>query len=656
MNDYTYLAPSPSSKLVTAADQAEAVFAQEGPLSARFTGYEPRPGQVRLTREIAQAIQDEQHLLAEGPCGVGKAMAYLVPAIQYARRTGRRVLVATATIALQEQLVHKDLPALQEVLEEDFTFALIKGRSNYLCPSRMDEVFQRNIVREFKKAEKACWRKLEAWAQRTKTGDVSELDFRPLPTVWSKVCGDAVDCDKDRCATSECFNAKAKEEAEDADVIVCNYHILFSHLKLLADSGGKSRLLPEYDVLICDEGHQMAEIARTYFGMEVTPYALWRLVGPLRREPEGRAVSDAMKACIRRFQEDLASYASRSSYSARIREKNFVDCEHILAQLADIRSFWRERAKSTTNERDKRLHRRRGEWAGGLLTKIEQALDLEDENFVYWIEGRGEDVSLKGCPIEVGHVLHAHVFEATPSVIVASATLTTAGNFQYIRNQIGVQKAREVVVPSEFDFSRQAVLAIPKEAPAPNTRDFVPFVADAVQRLIEMADGRTLALFTSYRNLNEAHELIKGTSKHRVLCQGEAPVRQLVQAFRDDVSSVLLGTASLWTGVDVQGESLTCLVIDKLPFPSPDDAVMSAITEKYPKSWFMDHSVPRAIMTLRQGFGRLIRSKTDRGVVAILDERLFSKRYGQLFLNSLPSCVVLRDLEQVRSFLLAPRI
>ncbi|MBI3184688.1 MAG: helicase [Myxococcales bacterium] len=632
----------------------EDVFGEGGAFARAFPGYERREPQVRLAMAVDAAIANGGHLLAEGPCGTGKAFAYSVPAAYHARHSGRRVVIATANIALQEQLVVKDLPALQRALPWPFTFALLKGRNNYACWDRYYEAQARAELGELFGEEEAC-RRIVEWIKETKTGDVSELDFVPAPAVWSRFSIGAEDCKGQDCSSyGDCFSVRARRLAAEADIVVCNYHLLFAHLQVKSLTG-QDIVLPEHDVLICDEGHRMAEVARDFLGYQVSFHVVRRVasaLGDLRQKELAGKLREAGEAFFRR----LADHARSPAYRVRLRRPGEVDAGPLPALLGSAESLLEAAALAAEDDPDRRATlRRAARQARQGRERIGDALELEDGNAVCFIEldDRGH-ARLCSKPIDVSGRLREELFGATRTVVVTSATLSTDSNFEFVRRELGLpEDADEVIVESPFDFPSQALLAIPEGLPEPNDPGFPKAAGEVIHSVVEALDGRTLGLFTSYRVLNAVAQYIAGNGR-RVLKQGDMPRNRLVEAFKAQPGTVLLGTESFWTGIDVPGDALQAVVIDRLPFPTPDDPLMDAICERNPR-WFADVSVPRAIIALKQGFGRLIRSRADRGAVVILDRRLADKSYGRRFLRSLPPALRTRDLGNIRLFLDEPQ-
>lgn len=635
---------------MSAPDYIEEVFGATGYLAKKFSGYTPRPGQVALARAVDAAIRDGEHLMAEGPTGTGKSIGYATPATYHAAHGGKRVVIATANIALQEQLVRKDLPLLAEVLPWKFTFALLKGKNNFLCLDRFYEAESKGELELYDDpADAERQRAIIDWARATKTGDVSELPFEPPSRLWRRFSVSADDCkDADCHFYEECHAVRARAAAAEASVVVTNYHILFAHLQV-KEATGEDLVLPPFDIAILDEGHKAADIARDFFGFRITAGAM-RWVGRLLSKTGGAKPADKLSTETERFFDRLLALRRSPTYRTRLRHADAVPWSTLHGALREAASAYAAASEETTDIDLRGELRRALRRAETLAGQLEAAMTLADAGSVYFIE---EDVkgraTLCAKPIEVADQLRRTLFDETHSVTVTSATLTTGGSFDYIARELGVDRPREVVAESPFQWNEQAVLVVPEGMPEPNDPSFPAAVASTFAEIIDLARGRTLGLFTSYRNLNATYQRVTGNG-HRVLKQGDMPRSALIEEFRRDVGSVLLGTESFWAGVDVPGESLSCVVIDRLPFPTPDDPVLDAITER-DRSWFTTYSVPRAVIAFKQGFGRLIRTTTDRGVVVVLDKRIVTKPYGRLFVQSLPDVLKSRRLDSIRRFL-----
>ena len=631
-------------------DYIDSVFGQDGVLARRFEGYVPRQPQIDLAEAVDRVIAEGEHLMAEAPTGTGKSIGYAVPATYHAAHGGKRVVIATANIALQEQLVNKDLPLLADILPWEFTFALIKGRNNYLCHDRLyQEEAQGTLQMLDDPKDAGMLETLVTWARRTETGDVSELPFEPPYRLWRRFSTTSEDCKKSDCRfREECCALKARAAAQEADVVVCNYHLLFAHLQV-RETTEKDIVLPPFGVAVLDEAHKAADIARDFFGFRVTLGSVRWAARLLKKIGEARFHENVMKEAELFFTR-LIQHRRSPAYRTRLRSPEVVPSSTLALHLQEVRDAYIEAIPEVADVDLRADLKRAAVRCNVLVHQINEAMAVSDPESVSFIEEDIRGTAVLCCkPIQVAKRLKQSFFDETRTVVLTSATLTTGGSFAHIREEIGVPNPREMVVDTPFDYQRQALLVVPEGLRAPNDPAYPAAVAAAFAEILDLADGRTLGLFTSHRNLNATYEQVIGNG-HRVLKQGDMPRTALVEEFRHDVDSVLLGTESFWAGVDVPGEALSCVVIDRLPFPSPDDPVLDAISER-DRRWFTNYSLPRAVIAFKQGFGRLIRTATDRGVVVVLDPRLVSKPYGRVFTASLPSVLKSRRLENVRHFL-----
>lgn len=630
------------------------VFGAGGLLAARFPGYEMRDGQVALAHTVDHAMREGRHALGEGPCGTGKGVAYGVPAVYHAHHYKKRAVIATANIALQEQLVRKDLPMLAEVLPWPFTFALLKGRSNFFCLDRAAESEARGELRGLGFGGDDAHRQVDAitaWARATAAGDVSELPFMPAPSVWSRFSVGSDECKGDDCQfADECFFERAREAAANADIVVTNFHLLFAHLAVRMETG-QDLVLPPFDLLVLDEAHEAAEVARDFFGFSVSEFTIHRLAR-YATDFGGRDLADRLRRGGEEFFSRVGAFARSGRYACRLRAPGFVNPSRLLDELGLLAALAHDRIDDPGLPRElKAAARSCHRLAIQAVDRISEAVEQSDPGKVYWIDLDAKSrARLKAKPIDVSALLRDELFGRTTSVTLVSATLTAAGSFDFVRREVGVPDgALEVVAESPFDFKNQALLVVPDGLPDPRDATFVGAAAEVFGQVIDACDGRTLGLFTSYRNLNAVYDRVAGNG-HRVLRQGDLPRSELTRIFKEDIASVLLGTDSFWTGIDVPGEALTAVVIDKLPFPHPEDPVVDAICERDPRA-FQNYLVPKTIITLRQGVGRLIRSQKDVGVVVLLDRRIAEKNYGQKFLRSLPPMLTTRRVENIARFL-----
>jgi len=653
------------------------VFGATGILSQKFAGYAPRAGQVDMARMIDASITEKTHACVEGPTGTGKSLAYLVPAIDHVTRpipTGvrppldNRVIVVTANIALQEQLVTKDLPLLRDILGKEFTFALSKGKNNYLCIAELGKVLAETATNGTR-GDRTLDRVL-AWAQETKTGDANELEETPAPALWRKLSVASDECKGKACKWFDrCFAEQASRKVARANVVVTNYHMFFAHLAVrakmrqLAESGtpvDPDVVLPPARIVIFDEAHKAAEIARDFLGFQISKGTIDWLVRGFNHElaEETKKVSDAFFAA-------LLAHKQSGAYRARLRRGHPLGelGSELEALLRRVARFYKE-AVSTREAQDEKaeleLRSRRGYT---LAEQVSEAMVLSgDGEIVYFIEesGGGDDgrrarsAILKSKPIEVSDFLRRELFAQYKTVVLTSATLATSSGpdaFSYVKKEVGLDTAKELVADSPFAWKDQVLLVLPPSMPDPSTqREAYPSaVASHVREVCEAAGGRTLGLFTSYKVLEETWRACVSLP-FRILKQKEAAPRQLVARFKEDVTSCLFGCESFWAGVDVPGEALSCVVIDRLPFPTPDDPIIDAISER-DRNWFFNVAVPRAVIQMKQGFGRLIRTTTDRGCVVLLDPRLQTKGYGRTFLKALPPVQVSQNIESITKFL-----
>lgn len=618
-------------------------FGPGGLLERHLPGYESRPGQAAMAEAVARALRRKRPLLVEAPCGIGKTFAYLVPAIAHVLEHDGRVAVCTANIALQEQIFQKDLPALARLFPRRFTAALIKGLNNYLCLDRFEET--RGLLPHiaFDRERFGQWRRIAQWREQTATGDVSDLDFEPDDEVWGRVQGVPELCNGADCRyADECFALDARRRLRGAQVIVTNYHLFLAHLRLRRQGAGDV-LLPPLSAVLCDEAHELADIARDFFGRKLTPFSIRPLVQAarfLRRGAEADRLRRASETFFRR---------AREVEGRRLRRPHWIDASELDAAVAGFLEVLLEARDRAAAEEERDKLAKFASAAVAYRETLRHFLELEDPNAVYWIEKNAESSHLQSRRVDVREVLEEELFRPFPATVLCSATLTANGDFGFIRRETGASDAEELRVPSPFHFERQAILVVPRMRASPNDPEFASEMSGHINRILAHLGGRTMCLFTSYRNLEACAEAAAGTGV-RILRQGNLPRSKLLAEFRKDEGTALFATSSFWQGVDVPGEALSCLVIDKIPFMNPGDPLLEALQERDPQS-FRNYSLPKAILDLCQGFGRLIRTRTDRGVVVIFDNRLFTKTYGPEVRASLPPCPLHRDLEALERFL-----
>ena len=655
--------PRPDLNPGLEAQVAEAL-ADDGALARAMPAFEPRAGQRRMAAEAARVLENGGVLLAEAGTGTGKTLAYLVPAIL----SGQRVLVSTGTKNLQDQIFYKDLPDLRKALGVDFRATYMKGRGNYLCLHRFATASAEAAGTLLPLAERSVIRRIAEWADRTETGDRAEIEDLPDNlAVWNDVAATSENCIGTECpAYQECFVTKMRQRAAESDVVIVNHHLLCADAAVRQSAYGE--VIPACAVAVIDEAHQLEDVATQYFGIAVSNYRLDELHHDGRRFVAGDAAPaiDLEEASVRELldlldgvRSDAHLFFGALAPAAAAGERTRVNADTLsgiaeparrlgrrLGDLAAAASRLAEPAGSTDLAA---LGRRADE----LRTELAFLLAAGDAAYVYFVERRGRGLFLRAAPIDVSSIIRELLIERMETTVLTSATLTVDDSFAYVRGRLGIVDASELRLPSEFDYREQAILYLPREMPPPSHPRFTEAVAREVTALLRITRGRAFVLFTSYANLRDVHARLDPTLPYPLLVQGASPRSVLLREFRATPNAVLLATSSFWQGVDVAGDALSCVVIDKLPFASPGDPLTAARMEQIEMEGgnpFSDYQVPLAILTLLQGLGRLLRHRTDRGVLALLDPRLRTKGYGRRFLDSLPPAPVTRDLMPVARF------
>jgi ATP-dependent DNA helicase DinG len=658
-------------------------FAPGGVLSRTHPAYEFRRGQLQMAQAVEQALAEKRHLIVEAGTGTGKTLAYLMPAI----RSGKRVIISTGTKNLQEQLFYKDVPFLERALANGLpasgsrlSVCYMKGRNNYLCRKKLYELTDQPVLSGLQEIEQ--YRAIAAWEKTTGTGDRAELAELPEASLlWHKLDARADACIGQKCSEWErCFITEMRRKAMESDIIIVNHHLFFADLaiKLQADGAPDAGVLPEAAAVVFDEAHELENVAASYFGISVSN---------LRMEELARDVESSM-------QHHRMLSASLSGALGSLRERS--QCFFALLPPGDGRFAFDTRREFLEENGDEfvalnqALTRLAGELEG-LPQKPEEiftfvrraqeiqvqlgfALESEDRNTVFWIERRGggrfgsrdggnkvaetssrgrQNVFLQATPIDVGPILRECLWSKLDCAVLASATLAVGGGFEYIRQRLGLEHARESVLPSHFDYESQALLYVPPDLPDPRTPQFTARASERIRKLLEITRGRAFVLFTSYAQMNDIHQRLLGEVEFPLLRQGDAPKSALLEEFRLTPNAVLLATSSFWQGVDVQGEQLSCVIIDRLPFAVPSDPVVAARVKAIDADGgnaFFQYQVPAAVITLKQGFGRLIRSLHDRGLLVLLDNRILKKQYGRVFIESLPNYKKTTEMSVVEKF------
>jgi ATP-dependent DNA helicase DinG len=697
-----FLAPLPSTRSAASGKDASLYqfFAPAGVLSRTHPAYEFRRGQLQMAQAVEHALEEKRHLIVEAGTGTGKTLAYLVPAI----RSGKRVIISTGTKNLQEQLFYKDVPFLEQALANGLpasgsrlSVCYMKGRNNYLCRKKLYDLTDQPVLSGLDEIEQ--YRAMAAWEKTTQTGDRAELAELPEASMlWHKLDARADACLGQKCSQWErCFITEMRRKAMESDIIIVNHHLFFADLaiKLQAESAADAGVLPEAAAVIFDEAHELENVAGNYFGISVSNLRVEDLARDVEASLQhNRMFSAGLSGALGSLRERSQFFFSllpagegRFSFETRreFLEENgdeFLALNQALTRLAGELEGLPQKPEEVFN-----FVRRAQE----IQVQLGFALESEDRNTVFWIERRGgrgransprsrpstslgagsgtekdqatpqglrdegsrQNVFLQATPIDVGPILRECLWSKLECAVLTSATLAVGGGFEYIRQRLGLEHARESVLPSHFDYENQALLYVPPDLPDPRTPQFGMAAAERIRRLLEITRGRAFVLFTSYAQMNDIYQRLLGVIEFPMLRQGDAPKSALLEAFRITPNAVLFATSSFWQGVDVQGEQLSCVIIDRLPFAVPSDPVVAARVNAINADGgnaFFQYQVPAAVITLKQGFGRLIRSLHDRGLLVLLDNRILKKQYGRVFVESLPNYKRTTEMKVVEEF------
>jgi ATP-dependent DNA helicase DinG len=647
-------------------------FAPGGVLSRSELPYEFRRGQLEMAQAVERALTDSRHLIVEAGTGTGKTLAYLLPALRMCAGNGHRVIISTGTKNLQEQLFFKDVPFLESLLGP-LRVCYMKGRANYLCRHKLFALRHQPILSGLE--EISQYQAIAEWEKTTGTGDRAEIDDLPeASALWSKLDARSEACLGQTCPDyGQCFITEMRRRAAESDVVIVNHHLFFADMAIRQQAGGApdAGVLPEAGVVIFDEAHELEDVASSYFGIGLSNLRFEELArdtetllgGRVELKAEVVTAAQMIRERARLFFAALPSRMNGRGGGSETRGEGrmpFTNREEFLEQQGDVylgvmnglHRMENELERLKGAEESQPLRRR----TGMMREQLRFLMESEDRNTVFWLErrsGRQMSTHLQATPIDVSELLRELLFSSYPSVVLTSATLTVQGGFAHIRKRLGLDEPRELVVPSHFQYARQALLYLPPDMPDPREPNFQEEAAKRIRRMLEITRGRAFCLFTSYAQMRELYERLLVEVGYPLLLQGTAPKKALLEEFRTTPNAVLFGTSSFWQGVDVQGEALSCVIVDRLPFAVPTDPVvqarMRAIEEAGGKPFF-EYQVPSAVITLKQGFGRLIRSLEDRGVLMLLDPRLERQRYGRIFLESLPPYRITQNIGDVEAF------
>jgi ATP-dependent DNA helicase DinG len=666
-------------------------FGPGGVLSRTHPAYEFRRGQLQMAQAVEQALEEKRHLIVEAGTGTGKTLAYLMPVI----RSGKRVIISTGTKNLQEQLFYKDIPFLERALFGEtasgsrLSVCYMKGRNNYLCRKKLYDLTGQPVLNGLEEIEQ--YRAISAWEKTTATGDRAELAELPeASALWHKLDARADACIGQKCSEWErCFITEMRRRGMESDIVIVNHHLFFADLaiKLQADGAPDAGILPDAAAVIFDEAHELEDVAGNYFGISVSNLR----VDDLARDVEAslqhnKMTSASLSGALGSLREKSQFFFSllppgegRFAFETRreFLEENgdeFLALNHALTRLAGELEALPQKPEEVFN-----FVRRAQE----LQMQLAFAMESDDRNTVFWIERRGrsfspqrhpstslmagrgtektegrlpnvkQNVFLQATPIDVGPILRECLWSKLECAVLTSATLAVGGGFEYIRQRLGLEHARESVLPSHFDYQSQALFYVPPDLPDARAPQFTALAAERIRKLLEITRGRAFVLFTSYAQMNDVYQRLLGFIEFPMLRQGDAPKSALLEEFRLTPNAVLFATSSFWQGVDVQGEQLSCVIIDRLPFAVPSDPVVAARVKAIDADGgnaFFQYQVPAAVITLKQGFGRLIRSLHDRGLLVLLDNRILKKQYGRVFIESLPNYKKTTDLRVVEEF------
>ncbi|UCD12512.1 MAG: ATP-dependent DNA helicase [Nitrospinaceae bacterium] len=645
---------------------AQNYFGESGLLSGKMPGFEYRPQQTEMSRLVDRALKEGRHLIVEAGTGTGKSLAYLIPAILWAVANNKKVVISTYTKALQEQILHHDLPSLKDHLNLPFRYAICMGHENYLSLRRLKRARQAGLFTDA--LEEKQLQVILDWAERTPSGLRSDLPFEPLHAVWEDVGRQKDLCMGKNCETyGSCFYFKERKRWFGAHLLIVNHHLFFANV---ASNGA---VLPAFDAVVFDEAQNLEEAATSFLGLEVSNTSLYYFLDRLHhprtkkgvlsrisyeRLAEVQTAVTVVRQRVDRFFEQVFEEFGRTSRVLRFHTRPLLD-NTVYVPLKELHDLLKEIEASARSEEDRLEAQAAANRCFEFNNALSALLNQNLEGYVYWLEivekKRYVRALLRGVPIHVAPELKEQVFNQIDRVILTSATLTTHQGFKFIEERIGFQPHDERTLDSPFDYPSQALIYLPRDLPEPSEKIdvYAAALAKRCHELILAAGGKTFVLFTSYAVMHRVYEHLEFLGKdYRLLRQGDVSPREMIRRFKE-TPSVIFGTNSFWQGIDIPGDALKSVIITKLPFDVPSDPITEARLEHLRVNSidpFSQYQIPRAIIQLKQGFGRLIRKKTDTGVVSILDTRMATRGYGRHFLAALPECAVVEDLEEVKRF------
>ncbi|MEW5056588.1 MAG: ATP-dependent DNA helicase [Cycloclasticus sp.] len=628
----------------------DSIFGSDGELVNHIKGFQAREGQLSMAQAIERAINQRRHLVAEAGTGTGKTFAYLIPAML----SGKKTIISTGTRNLQDQIFEKDFPLVRDALNVPVQGAVLKGRANYLCLYRLEQAQQQTIG--FDKESAAQLGDIQRWSRQTREGDIVEVaSVAEDSPIWQQVTSTADNCVGQDCPMlAECFPMKARRVAQEVDILIVNHHLLCADWSLKDDGFGQ--LLPEAELIIVDEAHQLIDTASRFLGVSVSARQILNLLTDISSE-QIKVASDmpglidlthVLNEDIREMRKLMPEQSQKGSWAELVELSGFSDA--LVCLIERLEKLFNVLTEVAVRSKGLEACWKRCE---DILLRLRLFTQSEQQNWIQWFESFNRTFSFNRTPLDISKTFASFAFASEASWIFTSATLSVNNKFDFFTQRLGLQDADSGMWDSPFDYVHQALMYVPEGLPEPRDRDYTEVMIEKIIPVLEASEGRAFILFTSHRALREAASLLTVKTDFTLLVQGELPKQQMLDKFRNTTRAVLLGTASFWEGVDVRGDALSCVIIDKLPFTSPGDPVTKARLEHMTangQSPFAEFQLPSAALTLKQGVGRLIRDVEDTGLLVLCDPRLSSKAYGKVFVSSLPAMPITQEMKDVNRF------